>query len=56
MIDLGNKCMEEMYYGQRKRADTSNDRSGKQMNRNAIWLAIADKGGHQQRQMWETNE
>ena len=53
MIDLGNKCIEDMYHGQRKRADTSNDRSGRQMNRNATWLA--DKGGHQQRQTWETN-
>ena len=35
---------------QRKRADTSSDRPGRQMNRNATWPA--EKGGHQQWQTW----
>ena len=33
---------------------SSSDRPGRQMNRNATWPA--EKGGHQQRQTWETNE
>ena len=43
--DLGDKQI-EMLHGQRKRADTSSDRPGRQMNRNATWPA--EKGGHQQ--------
>ena len=50
--DLGDKWI-EMLHGQPKRADTSSDRPGRHMNRNATWSA--EKGGHQQRQTWETN-
>ena len=34
-----------MLHGQRKRADTSSDRPGRQTNRNPTWPA--EKGGHQ---------
>ena len=43
--DLGDKRL-EMLHGQLKRADTSRDTPGRQMNRNATWPA--EKGGHQQ--------
>ena len=45
VTDLGDKSI-AMLHGQRKRADTSSDRPGRQMNRNATWPA--EKGGHQQ--------
>ena len=45
VTDPGNKLI-EMLHAQRKRADTSSDRPGKQMNRNGA--SPAEKGGHQQ--------
>ena len=47
----GDRTGDKMLHGQRKRADTSSDRPGRQMNRNAIWPAEKDtssdtKGGH----------
>ena len=53
VTDLGDKRL-EMLHGQRKRADTSSDIPGKQMNRNATWPA--EKGGHHQRQTSETKD
>ena len=38
VTDLGDKWI-EMLHGQQKRADTSSDRPGRQMNRNATWPA-----------------
>ena len=55
--DLRDKWIELLYTWPAKRADTSSDRPGRQMNRNATWPA--EKGGHQgdkQWQRWETND
>ena len=52
MTELGDKRI-EMLHGQRKWAVTTNDRSGRQMNRIAVWPA--DKGGHQRRHKGRTH-